>query len=90
MSIHAASSDTVQYLKKKIAEMTDNPVLEFDADIYAQIRDMGVDSLRMIQLLVHIEQHFDIAFDDDELIIDYFATIDQFAASIARKMASAV
>lgn len=90
MSIHAARSDTVRYLTRKIAEMTDNPHLEREADIYAQIRDMGMDSLRMIQLLVHIEQHFDIAFDDDELIIDYFATIDQFAASIARKMAPAV
>ena len=90
MSMYAARSDTVQYLKKKIAEMTDNPALEEHADIHDQIRDMGVDSLRMIQLLVHIEQHFDIAFDDDELIIDYFSTIDQFAASIARKMASAV
>ncbi|WP_168118773.1 acyl carrier protein [Paenibacillus sp. HB172176] len=90
MSNHAVRSETIYYLKKKIAEMTDNPSLERDADIYAQIREMGMDSLRMVQLLVHIEQHFDIAFDDDELIIDFFATIDQFASSIVRKMAHPV
>lgn len=87
MPVNVAKEEAIDYLRSKIAEMTENPELEEQADNYAQIRDMGMDSLRIVQLIVHIEQHFDIAFDDEELVIDFFSTIDQFASSIAGKAA---
>lgn len=87
MSNDPERDKVVLYLKEKIAEITENPELEQGADVHALIRDMGMDSLRIVQLIVHIEQRFQISFEDEELVIDFFSTIDQFASSIAKKRA---
>ncbi|MFC5469144.1 acyl carrier protein [Cohnella suwonensis] len=85
MSTDLARADVIQYLRKKIAEITESPELEQEANVHALIRDMGMDSLRIVQLIVHIEQYFEISFEDEELVIDFFSTIDHFASSIAKK-----
>jgi acyl carrier protein len=43
-------------------------------DTNASLMDIGVDSLAMIQLLVDIEETFDVAFPDDMLTPEVFAT----------------
>jgi acyl carrier protein len=86
MVIENKKEEVIHFLRKKIAELTENPQLEHQADDYGQIKEMGMDSVKTINMIVQIEQHFDIMFEDEELIIEYFSTIDVFANSILDKL----
>jgi len=82
----AERDEIVRYIRQKIAEMLENETLG-EMDVHEKIRDAGMDSLKVVQLIVHIEERFEVAFGDEELVIDYFATIDQFAENVAAKRA---
>lgn len=78
--------EVIHFLRTKIAELTENPQLKHEANDYGQIKEMGMDSVKTINMIVQIEQHFDIMFEDEELSIEYFSTIDLFAESILTKL----
>lgn len=40
------------------------------------IYDIGIDSIQMMQIIVEIENEFDVEFNDDELILDDLAKLE--------------
>ena len=47
-----------------------------------------IDSLNMVELVLHIEQEYGIAVEDEELMPDNFETIAHIGRFVERKIAS--
>ncbi|MGG1516570.1 acyl carrier protein [Paenibacillus oryzisoli] len=78
--------EIIDFLKGKIAEITGHPEMKHEIKNDDPIKEMGIDSIKMVNLIVQIEQHFGIAFEDEELVIDFFSTVALFASSILDKL----
>ncbi len=78
--------EVIHFLRKRIAQITNRPEIEQGTNNDDPIKEMGMDSVNMVNLIVQIEQHYDIMFEDEELVIDFFSTIELFASSIAEKL----
>ncbi|KWX70863.1 acyl carrier protein [Paenibacillus jilunlii] len=50
---------------------------------------LGLDSMSAVGLVVELEAVFDIAFEDDELLLKHFDTIRKIAAKVEQKRALA-
>ncbi|MEF2966125.1 acyl carrier protein [Paenibacillus sp. M1] len=72
-------------LKRMIAELSERPELEHLLDMEQSILENGIDSMRVIQLVVMIEGRYNIAFDDDELTLDNFSTLRSIRDKIFAK-----
>jgi acyl carrier protein len=84
---HNDRNEIMKRLKAKIAELVDSPELAERLDVHGSIQEAGVDSILTINLLVYIEEAFDVTFRDEELDIDHFATVSQIADCITGKKA---
>jgi len=49
----------------------------------------GVDSVRLFDMVVGLEEDFEISFEDEELTIDNFDTVSAIAQRVKQKMESA-
>lgn len=74
------------FLRKTIASLTKNPVLEDRIDTDQYIKDIGMDSVLIINLIVQIELQYEIVFDDDELLTENFATLKVISDQIQSKL----
>lgn len=54
-------------------------VLTGDADLI----ELGLDSLKAIELVVHIEDNFGIMISDDDLLVDNLSSIEKIESLIA-------
>ncbi len=54
------------------------------SDLYAE----GLDSMALMQLILLLEQHFNISFDAEDLDRDHFETLENLGKLVARKMGS--
>ncbi|MNT40653.1 acyl carrier protein [compost metagenome] len=50
---------------------------------------LGLDSMSAVGLVVELEAIFDIAFEDDELLLKHFDTIRKIVAKVEQKRALA-
>ncbi|MCP1132747.1 acyl carrier protein [Paenibacillus polysaccharolyticus] len=46
----------------------------------------GVDSVKIIRLVVKLEEHFDISFEDDDLMMENFKTVLDIVKMIKPKL----
>ncbi|TXK84584.1 phosphopantetheine-binding protein [Paenibacillus sp. N3.4] len=74
------------FLRKTIANLTENPALEQELEDDQLIQQAGMDSVRIIKLIVEIELNYEIAFDDDELLTENFATLKVIGEQINQKL----
>ncbi|MFD0697446.1 phosphopantetheine-binding protein [Paenibacillus sp. GCM10027628] len=78
--------EVYRFLRTRIAELAENDQFIQQTDIHDQIMEMGIDSVKMINLIVQIEKQYEIMFDDEEMVLENFATIHLFANSILGKL----
>lgn len=79
-------TDIIQAVKRIAATLIEKPGSEQQLDVNKPMEEIGLDSVLTINMIVQIEQHFDIAFDDDEMLKENFATLNVIAGQIARKL----
>jgi acyl carrier protein len=53
----------------------------------ANLIALGFDSIMAINLIVQLEEAFDVIFDDNELLIGNFSTISQIVERVESKLA---
>lgn len=73
-------------LKRMIAEIVEKPELEYLLDMEQSIMDVGVDSLRIIQLIVLVEGRYNIAFEDEELVLENFSDLQSMVDKVFLKL----
>jgi acyl carrier protein len=54
-------------------------------DTSAALADFGLDSLASVELVLSLEDHFGIYFDDDEVQFANFVSIDSIVALVSAK-----
>jgi acyl carrier protein len=80
------AQDIMGFLRKLIADLTENPMLEQQLGDDQLIQESGMDSLRIINLIVQIELNYEVAFDDEELLTENFATLNLIHKQIKQKL----
>lgn len=84
MSKESAAMETKAAIRQFLARLFKNYDLKDDEDIFA----LGfVNSLFAMQLVLFVEQNFQITIDNEDLDIDNFRTIDALSSLIQRKTA---
>lgn len=87
MEMSVLSNDVViADLKRMIAEIVEKPELEYLLDMEQSIMDVGVDSLRIIQLIVLVEGRYNIAFEDEELVLENFSDLQSMVDKVFLKL----
>ncbi|KOP65270.1 hypothetical protein AMS62_08435 [Bacillus sp. FJAT-18019] len=74
------------FLKDRICELLERPGLSDELTIDTQLSEVGMDSVMLVNLMVHIEQHYQIFYEDDELLAENFATIQIITDKIQEKL----
>lgn len=77
--------------KERLVEVLLNIVREEFSDIEIkdlndELRDNGIDSVKVIKLIIQIEERFKFEFDDEDLIIDNFKSLNTLADFLTRKL----
>ncbi|WP_036709746.1 phosphopantetheine-binding protein [Paenibacillus pinihumi] len=55
------------------------------ADLNADLTLFGLDSIKTIKLVVKIEEHYQIEFLDEELLIEYFSSVNKILELLSYK-----
>lgn len=77
----------LEQLKRLIVEKI-NPALnlaEIDVDDSILEDGLGLDSIKVVELIVLIEKNFDFTFSEDELSMDAFASLRTLAGFVAER-----
>jgi acyl carrier protein len=77
--------EVIQFLRRTIASLVEDPELEHTLDDDQLLQAAGMDSIRIMNLLVRIETEYEIMFDDDELLLENFESIHVIADRISQK-----
>lgn len=80
-------SEYYSFLREQIVNLTGQHADENGADIDTPIKGWGMDSIKVVHLIILIEQEYGITYEDGDLLIDSTATLEQLAKSIVDKIA---
>ncbi|WP_164779398.1 acyl carrier protein [Paenibacillus kobensis] len=80
--------DIVQFVIERVADLTSRPELAEELNGDSSLEDAGVDSVLLVNLMIQIEQQYDIFFEDDELLQENFATARVISQRILAKRAA--
>lgn len=73
-----------------ITEVTNKvkEILEYkqEIDLDQDLGELGLDSLASVTLLVELEEMYNIQFEDEEMLFEYFSTIAKIKQLISNKL----
>ena len=72
--------------KKIIYIIKQNCNIEQIEDINIDFTAIGVDSITFINIIVALEQEFDIEFDDEMLLISQYSNVKEFIEYVTNKV----
>ena len=74
-------------METKLLEILQNEVLDTDQPLTAEtdLFEAGLDSMAIMQLLLHVEDHFGVELDPADLSRENFQTVPKIAALIESK-----
>lgn len=74
-------------MKNKVIELIkDNLALDEEVDIDTPLKSLSLDSLSFINLIIQIEETYDIDFSFDELDIKKWNIVNDFIQTIKEKL----
>ncbi|WP_341185684.1 acyl carrier protein [Paenibacillus sp. FSL H7-0756] len=79
--------DIVQFVIDRVADLTSRPELAEELNGDSPLEDAGVDSVLLVNLMMQIEQQYEIFYEDDELLQENFATARLISQRILAKRA---
>lgn len=82
----AKKEDIDLFLRRTMATLTENPLLEQQLEDDQLIQEVGINSIKIVNLIVHIELNFDIVFEDEELLTENFTTLRVISEQIKKKL----
>ena len=72
-----------------ISKQIENIIPSFQNDFERSLREYGFTSLQLVNLVVSIEDHFDIQFTPEEITGEDFLSVASICGLVDRKLASA-
>jgi acyl carrier protein len=87
MMINVNEQDIIQFVIDRVADLTSRPELAEELNGDAPLEDAGVDSVLLVNLMMQIEQQYEIFYEDDELLQENFATARLISQRILAKRA---
>jgi acyl carrier protein len=88
MALSAASPETLAKLKAMVLEITQLKISPDQVSDTANLfNDCGLDSTSVVELVVALEQEFDISIDEDELDVRLFQDIGELGRFVETKQA---
>lgn len=75
-------SDMIERVKNKVLEVL-NTTDEITYEENLALR--GLDSLRTVELVVELEEMFNVTFDDEEMLTENFSSIDKIKDRLLTK-----
>ncbi|QJC53257.1 acyl carrier protein [Paenibacillus albicereus] len=78
--------DIKRFLRSSVAGLAKDRPSAGGPEDDEPIRNAGIDSMQLIHLVVQIETAYDIAFEDDEMLLENFRTIAVIADRIVQKL----
>ena len=81
------TSETVQHEVRQFIKK--NFLFDDNANLGDELSLIGtgvVDSTGVLELIAFLEKRFDVAFDDSELVVDNFDTVERITSFIVRKL----
>ena len=76
----------LKYLIELFEEYTDSDIPEKKVTIASSIKEMEMDSVDLIKIILSIEEEFDIEFNDEELLLESIHSIEDMADFIVEKI----
>lgn len=74
------------HIIEKLTEITERPDLMKRIKLDTNLANIGLLSIGLVKLVVHLEQTLGIAFEDEEMLEENFLTITQITDNAMRKM----
>ncbi|MCK4258885.1 MAG: acyl carrier protein [Halanaerobiales bacterium] len=71
-------------IEGKVREVIGDPNIELTLD--QKIDELGLNSIDFIKFLVFIEQEFDIEFEDEDLELGQYSTLENVIDKVASKV----
>lgn len=78
--------DIQTFLLDRVADLLGKPGVREELTISSSLADAGIDSVMLVNLIVQIEQKFELFFEDDELLAENFMTVEQITGRILEKL----
>ncbi|MBB3114053.1 acyl carrier protein [Paenibacillus phyllosphaerae] len=69
----------------KVKEVLD---LQNEISPHVDLREIGMASMKTMELLVMLEVVFDISFDEDEILLENLSTVDQIYHQVMGKLSA--
>lgn len=73
--------EEIKNILGELLELDEETVGTLNGD--ADLIELGLDSLKAIELVVHIEDNFGIMISDDDLLVDNLSSIEKIESLIA-------
>lgn len=67
--------EIIKSILQQILELDENILEGLNKD--TDLIELGLDSLKAIELVVHVEDNFEIMISDDDLLLDNLSSIEQ-------------
>ena len=80
--------DVVELKKELLKQVINNSRISIDDSIKydTYLRDLGIDSIIIVDIIVAIEETYEFEFDSEELNLDNFRSIDTIAELVCKKI----
>ena len=78
--------DNASIFSQITAKLQDILEVQEEIPVDEELNNWGLDSIRSVSLIVELEELYQIAFDDDELLYENFSTIEKIIARVEGKL----
>jgi len=78
--------EVTKITRNRIALIMGEPELEEQIEDHVPLAEYGMDSIKMINLIVQLEDQFQIEFEDEELLMENFGDLDKTISVLMDKL----
>ncbi|CAH0119659.1 MULTISPECIES: acyl carrier protein [unclassified Paenibacillus] len=79
-----------RFIREIVADLSHHASLVQGHEDTKSIQSMGIDSVMLIHLIVRLELYFDIVFEDEEMLLENFETVQAISGRIIPKLGGAL
>ena len=75
-----------ELIRKIVKENTESNFVLSEEDFTADLKMIKINSIQFIKIIVEIENELDIEFEDEEIAVENYTTLNDFIECIKKKL----